>query len=430
MTRLPQFIHGVIFITFLNAHLIEKLEDTPPSNSERTHNIAIIGAGLSGLTATLTLVKNIDATNGLDYKIRVLEATDRIGGRVKTVTHDSKKFETGATFVNTEHTKIRELAAELNQTLFNKPAESFEQVIYLKNRSPEFGAEFNEEILTCVHDRQISQYETVWENYDYESSITVTDMLQKCNATDYYKTLSEVAMRTEMGIDASECPAWLLEESWNIDLEDKIFQVFGNVGDEASYYQDGAESFVWKLLTRISEISAEKSIEVEFLTGHKIHEVAESANGVKLSGEKPVLRDESTDFEQVFDHVIMTASLGAYKNMLKIRHESITAEQVEFLEEFPMGSNAKMFLVFSEKWWDGSKNMDFIADDYIVWLNHDDEIYEDRNDGTHSLTVYVGGSKVGEVASGALNATQVLKGLSEAYPGRNVTASFLTSYSV
>ena len=260
MTHLPQFIHGVIFVTFLNAHLIEKLEDTPPSTSERTHNIAIIGAGLSGLTATLTLVKNIDATNGLDYKIRVLEATDRIGGRVKTVTHDSKKFETGATFVNTEHTKIRELAAELNQTLFDKPAESFEQVIYLKNRSPEFGAEFNEEILTCVHDRQVSQYETVWENYDYESSITVTDMLQKCNATDYYETLAEVAMRTEMGIDASECPAWLLEESWNIDLKDKLFQVFGNVGDEASYYQDGAESFVWKLLTRIIEISDEKSI--------------------------------------------------------------------------------------------------------------------------------------------------------------------------
>ena len=45
----------------------------------------IIGAGIAGCTAARTLIEN-----GVNDVI-ILEATDRIGGRVKTVTHGAGK---------------------------------------------------------------------------------------------------------------------------------------------------------------------------------------------------------------------------------------------------------------------------------------------------------------------------------------------------
>lgn len=61
--------------------------DDPLSSGLRTHRqprIVVIGAGLAGLAATKTLLKNgfTDVT--------VLEASDHIGGRVQSVQHGKK----------------------------------------------------------------------------------------------------------------------------------------------------------------------------------------------------------------------------------------------------------------------------------------------------------------------------------------------------
>lgn len=58
--------------------------DDPLSSGPRTHRqprIVVIGAGLAGLAATLTLLEN-----GFT-DVSVLEASDRIGGRVLSVQH-------------------------------------------------------------------------------------------------------------------------------------------------------------------------------------------------------------------------------------------------------------------------------------------------------------------------------------------------------
>ena len=45
------------------------------------YDITIIGAGISGLTAAVYLHRK-------NYKVQILEATDRVGGRIKTDTID------------------------------------------------------------------------------------------------------------------------------------------------------------------------------------------------------------------------------------------------------------------------------------------------------------------------------------------------------
>ncbi|MFD4366827.1 flavin monoamine oxidase family protein [Rhodococcus sp. NPDC058521] len=74
-------------------------------------DVVVVGAGLSGLVAARELTRG-----GLD--VRVLEARDRIGGRIHTVTDShGAPVELGAAFVGPEQHAIRSLAGELGLAL-------------------------------------------------------------------------------------------------------------------------------------------------------------------------------------------------------------------------------------------------------------------------------------------------------------------------
>nr|XP_006007889.1 PREDICTED: spermine oxidase-like [Latimeria chalumnae] len=64
---------------------------------KRQPRIVVIGAGLAGLAATRTFLKNgfTDVT--------ILEASDRIGGRVQSVQLENAVFELGATWIHGAH---------------------------------------------------------------------------------------------------------------------------------------------------------------------------------------------------------------------------------------------------------------------------------------------------------------------------------------
>jgi monoamine oxidase len=74
------------------------------------HDVVVIGAGLSGLTAAHRLV-----ASGKD--VVVLEAGDRVGGRVWTPTTAEGRFEAGGEAVDASNTFLRRLAAEVGAGL-------------------------------------------------------------------------------------------------------------------------------------------------------------------------------------------------------------------------------------------------------------------------------------------------------------------------
>ena len=55
---------------------------------EPQYDVIVIGAGVTGLTAAYRLVQ-------ADRSVLVLEARDRVGGRLSTETHDGVAFEVG-----------------------------------------------------------------------------------------------------------------------------------------------------------------------------------------------------------------------------------------------------------------------------------------------------------------------------------------------
>jgi monoamine oxidase len=74
------------------------------------HDAVVIGAGLSGLAAALRLT-----AEGRD--VVVLEAADRVGGRVWTPTAAGVSFEAGGEAVDVANTALRDLAAEVGADL-------------------------------------------------------------------------------------------------------------------------------------------------------------------------------------------------------------------------------------------------------------------------------------------------------------------------
>ncbi len=86
--------------------------DVPVSGSGQ-HDVAIIGAGLSGLVAAHRLVE-AGVTN-----VVVLEASDRVGGR--TLSHrlaDGTTLDVGGQWAARAHTRLLALAAEMGVPTF------------------------------------------------------------------------------------------------------------------------------------------------------------------------------------------------------------------------------------------------------------------------------------------------------------------------
>ena len=73
-------------------------------------SVAVVGAGFAGLAAAITL-----ADRGVD--VRVLEARDRVGGRVWSDEAGGAVIERGAEFVLDGYDTMRELAARFGLEL-------------------------------------------------------------------------------------------------------------------------------------------------------------------------------------------------------------------------------------------------------------------------------------------------------------------------
>jgi hypothetical protein len=76
--------------------------------------IAIVGAGAAGLTTAWFLKKK-------GYlNVTVLERSDRIGGKCKSLTYKGKSFDLGANYITSSYSCVRELAREFGAEMFTE----------------------------------------------------------------------------------------------------------------------------------------------------------------------------------------------------------------------------------------------------------------------------------------------------------------------
>lgn len=94
------------------ASAAESAPETPVASEVIEVDVAVVGAGLTGLTAARRL-------RGAGHSVHVVEADDRVGGRVWTVpAADGTPLNWGATFVGPKQTRILGLAKELGVSTY------------------------------------------------------------------------------------------------------------------------------------------------------------------------------------------------------------------------------------------------------------------------------------------------------------------------
>ena len=71
-----------------------------------SYDTIVIGAGVTGLTAAWRLTQS-------GQSVLVLEARDRVGGRLRTETHNGVGFEIGGQWVSPDQSALIDMATEL-----------------------------------------------------------------------------------------------------------------------------------------------------------------------------------------------------------------------------------------------------------------------------------------------------------------------------
>lgn len=161
--------------------------------------VIVIGAGAAGLMAALDL-------HDADIDVTVLEARDRVGGRIHTVRFPNGRWaNAGAEWVNTDHYLVRELAAAYGLSLV--PDSGLQASVVsgrLELLEPE-GTEHLGEAIAALSNT-LTDPEHPWDDPAARKldQVSVSDWLDQQGFSDMVRASFEAFLRGEFMVEASQ----------------------------------------------------------------------------------------------------------------------------------------------------------------------------------------------------------------------------------
>jgi monoamine oxidase len=347
------------------------------ASASRTPRIGIVGAGISGLTAALTL-----QDSGLPCTI--YEASDRIGGRM----HSNADFwqqgqvsEWCGEFINTDHYLIRQLAARFGLPLVDvnaaDPPHSIDTNYFLgQYYSPEQLWQDTKPIVPIMKEQRqaigpVARYNRYTPAaYDFDQ-ISAYDWIETYVPGGHSSALGRflnMSIVTLNGLDSSQQSALNL--------------IGPNYSDERFHTQGGNEQIPAAIANHLPAGTIKQ--------GWSLTAVA--ANGdrtVTLSFSTPQGSEEVT-----FDVVILTLPFSVLRN-LDLSRANFDSLKMTAIGQLGYGTNSKLILQFDSRYWNrrgawpGISN-GFIESDLPFQSTWDSSRAEAGVDGL--LTDYTGGT--------------------------------------
>jgi monoamine oxidase len=337
------FLKGAAAIAALApaSRIVPALASPPP-------RIAIVGAGISGLTAALTLQdRGLAAT--------VYEASSRIGGRMHSdrggYWADSQVSEFCGELIDSGHTTILGLAARfglaVDDLLAAQPPGSTETYWFLDRRyaAAQADIDFGPVRDVLKKDLTAAGYPTVWNKYkpagydlDHTSVYDWIKTRVPGGHSSPFGRLLDTAYNIEYGAETSQQSSLNLVYLLAYQPSPKGFAVFG-VSDEQYHIRGGNQLLPEAIAAGLPDVKL----------GRRLTAVeARADRTVALSFQTP-----AGPKQVVADQVILTLPFAVLRT-LDISKAGFDDMKREAISELGAGCNAKLQLQFKSRYWNAS----------------------------------------------------------------------------
>ena len=375
-------------------------------------SIAIVGAGIAGLTALHTLKKN-----GLDATI--YESSNRTGGRIFSVTDamgPNTWTEFGGEFIDSNHTDMWQLAKEFDLELidlaqgseeklfkeaffFNGQHYSLAQVVEeFRGFAPRMQADIDkldDEISYLAKSRIVKKFDR----------IPLSRYLERIGASGWVKRLIEVAYESEYGLSPDVQSSLNLLLLISTETPNGQWEIFGE-SDERYKVRNGNQQITNALTDR-----------------HSNHlEMGLALESIRSKGSAYSLHFSGLSAPVVADFVILTIPFTILRK-LELKLEMPVVKR-KCINELGYGSNAKLMLGMKRHFWREQGYAGITYSDNGIPNGWDNAQLQTPDDQVAGLSILFGGRSGTNVGHGTQEQQKdkYLKLWEQIYPG--ATANF------
>jgi monoamine oxidase len=312
--------------------------------------IGIVGAGLAGLTTAYRLKQ-------AGYASTVFEASDRAGGRCwsgRGYFNDGQIYEHGGELIDQGHTQIRQLAQELGLDLDNLAAAETNgtEPLYYFDGLPYTLDQATDDLKAVwqkIHsDVSAASYPTLWDSYTQRGweldHMSVIDWINESvpgGMTSRLGQLLDVAYNIEYGAESSAQSSLNLLYLLGYSGQGQL-RIFGP-SNEKYHVRGGNDQIAARMAQALTG-------QIQF--GMQLVAVKQNSNGTFTLS----IKSGRKIADQVFDKVVLALPFSILRNSVDFSKAGFEPLKQTAIQELGMGTNSKLHVQFSQRYWDALGN--------------------------------------------------------------------------
>jgi monoamine oxidase len=308
---------------------------TPDSPQSRRVDTILVGAGMAGLAAARTLRRS-------GKKIVVLEARDRVGGRVKAGKLAGHTVDLGGMWVGPTQTRLLDLLREYNIATMRQYLAGKGVVEFAGTRVTPQGEEFGFDAESQAdYDQMIAKLDALVERVPPDAPWSTPNAEQLDDITFEQWLRENVRSDTVLRMMNSEVRGTLTAEPWQVSLLYFLFYCrSGDSFEELAKYDDGAQMYLVPGSMHQVAVALAKELGNALVLEAPVTSISQDSAGVTVTSEKGTWQAA---------HVIVALPLPLSS---RIRYQPpLPPEREALTEQMPMGSVIKYWVAYEKPFW-------------------------------------------------------------------------------